>query len=66
VVAARTVGFDQAQGLRAALAAVRTYREQLARYRASLPEERRQLLGRFRAHDAARKVVGVGSVGTRC
>jgi uncharacterized protein (DUF2252 family) len=151
VVAARTVGFDQAQGRRAALAAVRTYREQLARYagmrlldvwysrvdaativamargrrrrravedrlaraqhhtnldalprlteavdggrrfvenppllthvsecgegwieevlaryRASLPEERRQLLGRFRAHDAARKVVGVGSVGTRC
>ena len=40
--------------------------EVLARYRASLPEERRQLLGRFRAHDAARKVVGVGSVGTRC
>jgi uncharacterized protein (DUF2252 family) len=66
VVAARTVGFDQAQGRRAALAAVRTYREQLARYRASLPEARRQLLGRFRAHDAARKVVGVGSVGTRC
>jgi uncharacterized protein (DUF2252 family) len=150
VVAARTVGFDRAQGRRAALAAVRTYREQLARYagmrllevwysrvdaativamargrqrravehglaraqhhtnldalprltevvdggrrfvdnppllthvsecgegwveevlaryRASLPEERRQLLGRFRAHDAARKVVGVGSVGTRC
>ncbi|HET9289940.1 MAG TPA: DUF2252 family protein, partial [Actinomycetes bacterium] len=32
VVAARTVGFDQAQGRRAALAAVRTYREQLARY----------------------------------
>jgi uncharacterized protein (DUF2252 family) len=151
VVAARTVGFDQAEGRRAALAAVRVYREQLARYagmrllevwysrvdaatvislahgrrrrvvaerlasaehhtnldalprltepvdgggrrfvenppllthvsecgegwieevlaryRASLPEERRQLLARFRAHDAARKVVGVGSVGTRC
>jgi uncharacterized protein (DUF2252 family) len=40
--------------------------EVLARYRASLPDERRQLLGRFRALDAARKVVGVGSVGTRC
>jgi len=151
VVAARTVGFDQAEGRRAALAVARTYREQLARYagmrllevwysrvdaatiislahgrrrravaerlaraehhtnldalprltepvdgggrrfvenppllthvsecgegwieevldryRSSLPEERRQLLGRFRAHDAARKVVGVGSVGTRC
>ena len=38
----------------------------LARYRASLPEERRGLLARFRPHDAARKVVGVGSVGTRC
>jgi uncharacterized protein (DUF2252 family) len=32
VVAARTVGFDQAEVRRAALAAVRTYREQLARY----------------------------------
>jgi uncharacterized protein (DUF2252 family) len=40
--------------------------EVLARYRASLSEERRQLLDRFRAVDAARKVVGVGSVGTRC
>jgi uncharacterized protein (DUF2252 family) len=40
--------------------------EVLARYRASLPEERRLLLSRFRPHDAARKVVGVGSVGTRC
>jgi uncharacterized protein (DUF2252 family) len=40
--------------------------EILGRYRASMSDERRQLLGRFRAHDAARKVVGVGSVGTRC
>jgi uncharacterized protein (DUF2252 family) len=40
--------------------------EVLARYRSSLSDERRQLLGRFRPHDAARKVVGVGSVGTRC
>jgi hypothetical protein len=38
----------------------------MARYRASLSDERRQLLARFRPHDAARKVVGVGSVGTRC
>ena len=38
----------------------------MARYRASLSDERRQLLGRFQAQDAARKVVGVGSVGTRC
>lgn len=35
-------------------------------YRSSLSEERRLLLDRFRFIDAARKVVGVGSVGTRC
>jgi uncharacterized protein (DUF2252 family) len=40
--------------------------EVLARYRSSLSDERRLLLGRFRTVDAARKVVGVGSVGTRC
>jgi uncharacterized protein (DUF2252 family) len=40
--------------------------EVLASYRASLSDERRQLLDRYRAHDAARKVVGVGSLGTRC
>ncbi|MFJ6478943.1 MULTISPECIES: DUF2252 domain-containing protein [unclassified Streptomyces] len=36
------------------------------KYRSTLPEERRLLLDRFRFADAARKVVGVGSVGTRC
>ncbi|MFF2354363.1 DUF2252 domain-containing protein [Kitasatospora sp. NPDC058115] len=35
-------------------------------YRATLPEDRRVLLDRFRLADVARKVVGVGSVGTRC
>ncbi|MFF9912631.1 DUF2252 domain-containing protein [Streptomyces sp. NPDC013457] len=35
-------------------------------YRSSLSEERRMLLDRFHFVDAARKVVGVGSVGTRC
>jgi uncharacterized protein (DUF2252 family) len=40
--------------------------EVLGRYRSSLQDNRRRLLGRYRAHDAARKVVGVGSVGTRC
>lgn len=35
-------------------------------YRSSLSEERRVLLDRYRFRDAARKVVGVGSVGTRC
>jgi len=37
-----------------------------AAYRESLPPERRVLLDRFRLVDLARKVVGVGSVGTRC
>lgn len=35
-------------------------------YGQSLPPERRELLARFHVVDAARKVVGVGSVGTRC
>jgi uncharacterized protein (DUF2252 family) len=34
-------------------------------YRRTLPSDRRRLLERFRYGDAARKVVGVGSVGTR-
>jgi uncharacterized protein (DUF2252 family) len=44
--------------------------EQLAKvfaeYRASMAENRRDFLERFRFVDGARKVVGVGSVGTRC
>jgi uncharacterized protein (DUF2252 family) len=35
-------------------------------YRRTLPRERRVLLDRFAFVDLARKVVGVGSVGTRC
>jgi uncharacterized protein (DUF2252 family) len=35
-------------------------------YRASLVADRRHLLRRYRLVDMARKVVGVGSVGTRC
>lgn len=35
-------------------------------YRATLPEERRIVLDRYQLVDIARKVVGVGSVGTRC
>ena len=35
-------------------------------YRSTLPEERRILMDRYQFVDAARKVVGVGSVGTRC
>jgi uncharacterized protein (DUF2252 family) len=38
----------------------------LAGYRASLREDRRALLEQFEVVDLARKVVGVGSVGTRC
>jgi uncharacterized protein (DUF2252 family) len=38
----------------------------IASYGRSLPDERRELLRRFRVVDMARKVVGVGSVGTRC
>jgi uncharacterized protein (DUF2252 family) len=37
----------------------------LDRYRATLADDRQQLLGSYRFVDAARKVVGVGSVGTR-
>jgi uncharacterized protein (DUF2252 family) len=40
-------------------------REQFRTYRATLRDDQRQLLERFRVVDAARKVVGVGSVGTR-
>ncbi len=40
-------------------------REQFRAYRATLQDDRRQLLERFRVVDVARKVVGVGSVGTR-
>ena len=38
----------------------------LDRYSRSLLPDRRLLLGKFRFVDMARKVVGVGSVGTRC
>ena len=40
-------------------------REQFRAYRATLPDDRRHLLERFQVVDMARKVVGVGSVGTR-
>lgn len=41
-------------------------REGLADFRQSLPDERRVLLDRYRLEDCAVKVVGIGSVGTRC
>ena len=42
-----------------------TIQEEFDAYRATLPEDRRDLLERFHIVDVARKVVGVGSVGTR-
>ncbi|MEU4288129.1 DUF2252 domain-containing protein [Kribbella sp. NPDC026596] len=41
-------------------------RNLLLRYRRTLPSERRALFDEFEFVDLARKVVGVGSVGTRC
>jgi uncharacterized protein (DUF2252 family) len=43
-----------------------TIRGVFAGYRRSLPSDRRELLERFRYADLAHKVVGIGSVGTRC
>ncbi len=42
-----------------------TARNIIRSYRRTLPSDRRHLLERFQYADAARKVVGVGSVGTR-
>lgn len=42
------------------------FRKVFAAYRETLPEHRRILLDRFKPMDMANKVVGVGSVGTRC
>jgi len=44
----------------------RAARNALGGYRRSLPRDRRRLLEGFRYAHLARKVVGVGSVGTRC
>jgi uncharacterized protein (DUF2252 family) len=42
------------------------FREGLEDYRLSLPDDRRALFDRYRLEDWAVKVVGIGSVGTRC
>jgi uncharacterized protein (DUF2252 family) len=42
------------------------FREGLKEYRRSLPDDRRVLFDRYRLTDFAAKVVGIGSVGTRC
>lgn len=44
----------------------REFRKLVRRYRRSLQSDRRALLADFELVDIARKVVGVGSVGTRC
>ncbi|MFI9111050.1 DUF2252 domain-containing protein [Streptomyces venezuelae] len=44
----------------------RQFRGLIERYGATLPSDRRTLLADYRLADVARKVVGVGSVGTRC
>jgi len=44
----------------------RSFRQVLERYPHSLADDRRVLLSRYRLVDLALKVVGVGSVGTRC
>ena len=53
---------DRSQAVRLQLSA----RKILGSYLGSLPGDRRRLVERFRYVDLARKVVGVGSVGTRC
>jgi uncharacterized protein (DUF2252 family) len=53
-----TYGLSQAQ-------VDRMIRQQFQGYRVTLDDARRHLLERFQLVDAARKVVGVGSVGTR-
>jgi uncharacterized protein (DUF2252 family) len=45
---------------------VSSFRALIRPYRATLPSDRRTLLERYSFVDMARKVVGVGSVGTRC
>jgi len=44
----------------------KSFRTVLERYPATLPQDRRYLLSRYRLADLAFKIVGVGSVGTRC
>ncbi len=45
---------------------VAMFHEVIRKYRQSLPTDRRHLLEQYKFSQLARKVVGVGSVGTRC
>jgi uncharacterized protein (DUF2252 family) len=63
----RDMGFEKyfnEQELR--LATEKSVKDSWSQYMASLPDERRYLLQHFRIKDAALRVGGVGSVGTRC
>jgi uncharacterized protein (DUF2252 family) len=58
------VPFDELSGLDPEVL-MRQIRSVVAAYRSTLPADRRRLLDHFTLADAAHKVVGVGSVGTR-
>ncbi|MGW7265942.1 DUF2252 domain-containing protein [Streptomyces sp. NPDC054842] len=57
---------DQLRDDRAEAGRAEELRKLVGAYARSLPSERRYLLRHYRLVDMARKVVGVGSVGTRC
>jgi uncharacterized protein (DUF2252 family) len=59
-------GFDDIPPGTTALESVEQAHDVLRAYRRSLGADRRRLLERYRVADIALKVVGVGSVGTRC
>jgi uncharacterized protein (DUF2252 family) len=59
------VPIDELAGPDRAEAVTEAFRGLLRQYRRTLSGDRRRLIERFRYVDAARKVVGVGSVGTR-
>jgi len=56
----------RAETIRGEEASVETIKQLIQDYLASLSSDRRFLVSRYRILDVARKVVGVGSVGTRC
>src|SRR5579859_5191142 len=60
------VPIDDLMGDTGARRLERAARRLVGSYRASLSGDRRRLLERYRYADLARKVIGVGSVGTSC
>jgi uncharacterized protein (DUF2252 family) len=52
--------------LRSSSSLAKSFLKALERYPRTLPEDRRRLFARYHLADLAFKVVGVGSVGTRC